>query len=245
MNDSTQRVSQLSLEAWDYWKDDGIPTLISGIAFIVAAAPMSALCFVFPLFSWKAWGWIIGFLIVWMLAATTFLLWFFSLMHEDFAERIKMRFTYPRTGYVAPPSCWPGSPLERTDFGRWVKRHRPLYLIIAFSPTILWILSLFLPRTLQHYMLWVVIGVMMLCWLTYTPSAVNLYSRKLAKNKLYWIEIIGWSIIFAAFTLLLLLAKHIGSIVIGAILLTPGIFMVLKGALFLFWYLHRHPLPKA
>lgn len=242
MNDSTQRVSQVSLEAWDYWQDDGIPTLISGIAFTLMVAPLVALYFVFLLFSRNA-DWFAGFLILWMLAAFAILVWF-SNIYEEFAERMKMRFTYPRTGYVAPPSCWPGSPLERTDFGRWVKRYRPLYMVVVFLEMIFCVFYLAATPTVQHYMQWVMIGLVMLCVLTYAPSAINLYSRKLAKNKLYWIEIISWPIGFAALTLLLL-AKHIGSIVIGAILLAPGIFMILKGALFLFWYLHRHPLSKA
>lgn len=242
MNDSTQSVSQVSLEAWDYWGNDGIPTLISGIAFTLMVAPGAALYFVFTLFSWNA-DWFAGSSLVWASAALAFLVWF-SNRHEEFAERMKMRFTYPRTGYVAPPSCWPSPPLERSEFGRWLKRYSSLYKVIVSLELILFIFSLAVTPTAQHYMQWVMIGLIMLCVLTYAPLAISSYSRKLARNKLYWIEIISWPIGFAALTLLLL-AKHTASIVIGAILLAPGIFMILKGALFLFWYLHRHPLPKA
>jgi hypothetical protein len=71
--------------AWNYWFEDGLPTLVGGCGCV-----LFGLSFLFDHTVFR---------LVWMALYGVILL-----RHRPIVEWLKARLTYPRTGYVTPPS---------------------------------------------------------------------------------------------------------------------------------------------
>ena len=105
----TKLVNQVatSLEAkrhaLDYWNVDGLPTIFN-------AASLLAIFFLLAAFVWAVTAIKDSELqlVILCLGAPVpvFVLALLSSRSEEYVERLKQRFTYPRTGYAAPPSQW-------------------------------------------------------------------------------------------------------------------------------------------
>ena len=108
--------SDVARRARGYWRADGIPLLLGAFIYSVF---LGIFCFLWfnalrlsdfkgNWFSESFVGPFVGFAIAtmpfWLLASAIWLAgnW------EDLVEWFKLRLTYPRTGYVTPPSYWPG-----------------------------------------------------------------------------------------------------------------------------------------
>lgn len=247
LSESELPVEKISRNASDYWEEDGIPALMAGAAYILTfGSGLGA--WTLMVHFWPAWSWLTGSLVLlWMPGAFIFLVWFWQ-HREEASEWMKARITYPRTGYIAPPSYWSGessSVLERILDK--LERH-PSWETASARIAILWagllmlsdFLSTFqlLPR-LEHALSaiqrWIIFAFVVAC----LPSVIKQYARKLKKNKLYWMEIL---VIPLFLFILLPLMKRSG---LGMVLLlfAPGIYMVLRGALFLARYLYLYRIP--
>jgi len=255
--------------------------------------------FFIALHSSPAWTWLTySLLILWVPGVFIFAVW---LLHnyEDVIEHIKARFTYPRTGYVAPPSYWnQGIENQRppSKFQEWLKQHpasekalnlavRSLFIFIG-----LWLMPI-RPGWIDRAMnlawpwIWAAGALLVAMWL------LRDYARKLSISKLYWIQIIGLPVclvwlawlgknspgngMFTLALLSLLITDHIAKLqesrlywieIVGIpfylvllwwlletnsehglilILLTPGIYLILKGTLLFVRHLYTHPVPQA
>lgn len=101
-------------QARGYWKVDGIPTLVSGLLYLAFVGLLLVFLFAVHYIDLLKQNWFFdsfvgpvgGFLFAispfWIGAAAIWL----SVNWEDLIEWFKVRITYPRTGYVAPPSYW-------------------------------------------------------------------------------------------------------------------------------------------
>ena len=244
-------VEKISRNASDYWEEDGIPALMAGAAYIVIVGSGLG-AWALMVHSWPAWSWLTGSLaLLWMPGAFIFLVWFWQ-HREEASEWMKARITYPRTGYVAPPSYWSEERARDPLFGRILdefERH-PSWVTISRRVAILWVglgmLSNFLstfhlfPRlehALSAIVRWTIFAFVVAC----LPSAIKQYARKLKKNKLYWMEILAIPI----FLLILLphMMKHPSGLRVVLLCFAPGIYMVLRGALFLARYLYLYRIP--
>lgn len=239
-------IQQTGLEAKDYWAADGIPSLVDGMAFTAVTGSLFATYFAAQWWATlPAWGWLWGAIIVlWLPAVIWFLVWY-STREEDFKGRIKARLIYPRTGYVAPPSYWTKLPEEKTALSRWLDQHPELRSAFKKWPRLLFFF-LILPFGVffasRRFVAWAWLTWIVLAVAAALPAAISSYKRKLPKNKLYWIEILAWPIYLAL--LALLRANHYATAALCVFLLAPGLFMILRGALFLAWYIRRYPLAE-
>src|ERR1041384_8810141 len=91
---------------------------------------------------WPAWSWLTGSLaLLWMPAAFISAVWFWQ-HREETSGWLKARITYPRTGYVAPPSYHSEEPgtsdpvIERIL--DWLERH-PAWISLGRRAVILWV----------------------------------------------------------------------------------------------------------
>jgi hypothetical protein len=101
--------------ARDYWKADGIPTLVAGVLYLAVGGLLWVFSFVVDHIDLLKRNWFFDSLVgpigallfatspFWIIGAVIWL----SVNWEDLIEWFKVRITYPRTGYVAPPSYWP------------------------------------------------------------------------------------------------------------------------------------------
>jgi len=106
--------SQLARRARDYWYVDGLPTLVGAVLYLVVVGSVLVLLQLIDRASVVKNNWfsewfvlpVVGFAIMtfpfWGIAILVWL----SLNWEDVIQWCKARVTYPRTGYVAPPSYW-------------------------------------------------------------------------------------------------------------------------------------------
>lgn len=247
MPESDQNAAQLRRDAMDYWESDGIPDIVTGATLTVLAGSAFLLRLV-PGQPTGNWGWLIGSLAVgWVPAAIVYLVWFYN-SHEEFIERFKTRFTYPRTGYVAPPSYWTAIPQQSGTLARSLARPRvlqPIYRARFLFTLALIIMTIFPVPFYERFTKWgwVTWGIIQIFLLLRgAPAAISSHKRKLARNKLYWVDILFWPAFWGC--LALLVVEHDFAIALYIFILGPGCFMILKGAVFFVWYLHRHPLPR-
>ena len=134
--DSNISDSQLARRARDYWHVDGLPTLVGAALYL---AVVGFVLFMLQLIehasvvknNWLS-EWVVmpvvGFAIMtfpfWGIAILVWL----SLNWEDVIQWLKARVTYPRTGYVAPPSYWQGesdpesAPEKQIEEDSWLYR---------------------------------------------------------------------------------------------------------------------------
>src|SRR5215472_4239894 len=117
-----QDAVQLRRNAMEYWRSDGIPDIVSGVAWIIFPGAFCLLPFV-PEQPTGNWGWLIGSLAVGSIPLGIVFGAWFSNSREEIIERIKTRLTYPRTGYVAPPSYWEGIPRKKSAATLWLNQH--------------------------------------------------------------------------------------------------------------------------
>lgn len=98
--------------ARDYWRADGIPLLVGSLLYLLV---VSATLLIFalmdsspPLPAWVKESAIllVGFGMVFGPFFLILIVSWLATNWEDIVEWFKVRLTYPRTGYVAPPSYW-------------------------------------------------------------------------------------------------------------------------------------------
>lgn len=122
--------SQLARRARGHWNVDGIPILVGGVLYLgvvgsfIAFLALPGYADSFP----KNWVFesfiqpLAAFALItspfWIIAAIIWL----SVNWEDVIEWFKLRLTYPRTGYVAPPSYWQNEPAKPANPDRGLSR---------------------------------------------------------------------------------------------------------------------------
>jgi len=190
-------LSKVSLNALWYWRGDGIPALVAGLAYSLLVGSAVTLV-IAALYSSPDWQWLTGSLFVlWLPGAVIFSNWLVN-NYEETIERLKVRITYPRTGYVAPPSYWrqdEEKAPQRID--AWMERypirkrifHGTMFLSYLFF--VLFRNARFLPDWMEHFgksvLPWACIAVVIL----FIPSLLLHYARKLSTSRLYWIPILS------------------------------------------------------
>lgn len=243
--------AQLRRDAMEYWKSDGIPDLVSGVAFTILGA-VGCICPFIPGQPTGNWGWLVGSLAVGSIPlGIVFLVWF-SNSREEIIERLKTRLTYPRTGYVAPPSYWEEIPRRKSAVSRWLDEHPAVRfacgLIVFFAilhfaisyPTFrrnllwVWLAWVFLPSLFEELMI--------VRRNPKKPAPVEPNPRTRTKNKLFWIDLVFLPTYLGLIVLFAVNHNKIGVILV--FMLGPGLSLIIKGALFLAWYIHRHPLVR-
>ena len=249
-------IEQADHRAKEYWLSDGIPALVFGAAYIVLfleVCAIFALLYLLPHVG-SNWLWLFNSAFVASPVAVFLSLVWFGLWHEDIIEFIKSRITYPRTGYVAPPSYWtekeeekedppstlPGAvlrwidrlPIFESGFGRMVRA----WLRILFW---VWILGIFEPSWLPPKLRWVFIATLALP----SPSRFREFRRKVANDKRQWTKVLGFPLGVLVVVVGFLLKQHptFGMVLF---LLSPGVLVMLGGAIDLARYLRRNPLPR-
>jgi hypothetical protein len=105
--------SEVARHARDYWRADGIPLLIGAGIYLLVAGVISFLVVLSERNISLPDNWffeivkvgIVFAMISWVFWAIPLMIWL-MVNWEDVVEWFKVRLTYPRTGYVAPPSYW-------------------------------------------------------------------------------------------------------------------------------------------
>src|SRR6478736_7842102 len=117
MFEKESAINEVGFRAKEYWSSDGIPALVFGAAYIVLFLEICAwvgLLYLIPYLN-RNWLWLFNSaLVAFPVAGFLSVVWF-GLRHEDIIEFVKSRTTYPRTGYVAPPSYWTEEDEEDED----------------------------------------------------------------------------------------------------------------------------------
>jgi hypothetical protein len=142
--------SQLAHRARDYWNVDGLPTLVAASVYLVCVGGFFSLVFMLKA-SWVS-NWFLGSVFRALAGAAimtlpfwaiAFLIWWI-VNNEDVIEWFKLRITYPRTGYVAPPSYWKNEsakePAEQINL-REKNRFCQLLIVLGGYGFWFWILS--------------------------------------------------------------------------------------------------------
>ncbi len=115
--------SQLARRSREYWNVDGIPVLVGGVLYLGVVGCLIVLIVLMNHADFFAGNWVVEFLIkplgvlafmispLWIILAVIWL----SVNWEDVIEWFKVRLTYRRTGYVAPPSYWQNEPAKSAN----------------------------------------------------------------------------------------------------------------------------------
>lgn len=199
-------LSTVSLNALAYWRDDGIPALIVGVGYTIVVASMLTLFSIGLKSSPDSnWNWLTGSLMVlWLPGAFVFSVWLAN-NYEDIVEWIKVRITYPRTGYVAPPSYWnhdAGKPTLASGAIYWSKlypvRHEAFQILTfcAYLISLTWWMPV-VPGWLNYFSKAVWPWMCAAVSLFFMSSRAPDYMRKLKANKLYWIQILSLPVYLA------------------------------------------------
>jgi hypothetical protein len=249
-------IEQADRRAKEYWLSDGIPALVFGAAYIVLFLEICAcfaLLYLIPHVG-SNWLWFFNSAFVASPVAIFLSVAWFGLWQEDIIEFIKSRTTYPRTGYVAPPSYWTEKEEEKdsppgTLLGavlRWIG-HLPVFesglgrrlrtwLWILFWT---WLLGIFQPSWLPTKLRWVFI----VAWALPSPASFREFRRKVATHKREWTK--GFGFTFGVLVVVIgFLWKQHPTFGMVLFLLSPGIFLMLGGAIELTRYLRRNPVPR-
>jgi len=255
-------IEQADHRAKEYWSSDGIPALVFGAAYIVLFLEICAVLgflYLLPRVG-SSWLWLFNSAFVASPVGVVLSVLWFALWHEDIIEFIKARITYPRTGYVAPPSYWtdeddketeeppstlPGAVLRWIDrlvifesgFGRIVRA----CLRILFW---IWVLGIFEPSWLPPRLRLIFIATLALP----SPSRFREFRKKAAHDKWQWIKVLGFPLSVVAFIGVLIFLKQPlkqhPTVGMALFWLSPGVLIMLGGAIALARYLHRNPLPR-
>lgn len=256
-------IEQADHRAKEYWLSDGIPALVFGAAYIVLFLEVCAIfAFLYLLpHVGSNWLWLFNSAFVASPVAVFLSFVWFGLWHEDIIEFIKSRITYPRTGYVARPSYWtkkedeeereeppetlPGAVLRWIDRlsifesgpGRMV---RGCLRILFWG----WVLGIFAPSWLPPKLRWIFISMLVLP----SPSRFKEFFRKAAHDKRQWNKVSRFLLNIVAFIAVLFLLnqplKQHPTVGMVLLLVSPGILVMLGGAITLARYLHSNPLPR-
>jgi hypothetical protein len=249
-------IEQADHRAKEYWFSDGIPALVFGAAYIVLLLEVCAflsLLYLLPHVG-SNWLWLFNSAFVASPVAVFLSFVWFGLWLEDIIEFVKSRITYPRTGYVARPSYWtekeegeeppatlPGAvlrwidrlPIFESGLGRMVRA----CLRILFW---VWILGIFEPAWLPPKLRWIFIATLVLP----SPSRFREFRRKAAHDKRQWIKALGFPLSVLPVIAIGFLLKQHPTVFMVLFLFSPGVLVMLGGALALARYLHRNPLPR-
>src|SRR5690349_15564201 len=117
-------LAKIGLNALWYWRGDGIPALVAGLAYSLVVGS-GVTWVIVALNSSPDWNWLTQLLLlVWLPGAILFSIWLGN-NYEEIIERLKVRITYPRTGYVAPPSYWRQDEEEKAPqrIDAWMERY--------------------------------------------------------------------------------------------------------------------------
>jgi hypothetical protein len=134
---------QLSRRAKDYWQVDGLPLLVGGAAYLAAIGMFAGVLYLGTHHFANAFleslakicaGFAVLTGFFWVIAA---LIWL-EMNWEDIIEWFKIRLTYPRTGYVAPPSYWQNEPKlaappQESPLCRWLTVFGSLWFWLLIS----------------------------------------------------------------------------------------------------------------
>jgi hypothetical protein len=250
-------IEQADHRAKEYWFSDGIPALVFGAAYIVLLLEVCAifgLLYLLPHVR-SNWLWLFNSAFVASPVAVFLSLVWFGLWHEDIIEFIKSRITYPRTGYVAPPSYWTEKEEEREKppatlpgaVLRWIDRlpifeSRPGRIVRACLRVLfwVWVLGILEPSWLPPKLRWIFIATVALP----SPSRFREFRRKAAQDKRQWIKVLGFPLSVLAFIAFFFLLKQHPTVGMVLFLLSPGGLVMLGGTIDLARYLHSNPLPR-
>jgi len=250
-------IEQADHRAKDYWLSDGIPALVFGAAYIVL---LLEVCTIFVLLLLHPhvgsnWLWLFNSAFVASPVAVIWSFVWFGLWHEDIIEFIKSRITYPRTGYVAPPSYWKKGDEEEDGAStlpgavlRWIDRlpifESGLGRMVRACLRILfwvWVLGIYEPSWLPPKLRFIFICTLALP----SPSRFRKFRSKLAHDKRQWIKVDDFPLyVFAVLVVLLLLWKQHPAVGMVLFWLSPGLLLMLGGAIDLARYLRCNPLPR-
>ncbi len=234
MSSSPSSVYSAAQRAWQYWFDDGLPTLIAGIGCLLVAiflaydhssnsTPLTvAICF------------------------TALVLYGAVLLFErQIVEWLKARITYPRTGYAQAPyfvedSSQPldllalsmqGSDAKRpSDIERLHKYRKQRLVLTCVVAAVATGAMMFL----QNRWICAAAGIAM-------ALALWFWGRKV--QRVSWLILGGFPLV--GFLLAIFMSDRLpGSERIAYFLAAAGVIFILDGALTLFHYLHAHPRPS-
>lgn len=189
-----ESLSKISLNARAYWRADGIPALVVGLAYTMVVGSVVTLFLVALNYS-PDWNWLTQpILVLWLPGAVIFSVWLAN-NYEEIVEWMKVRITYPRTGYVAPPSYWNQPEQERASrsIDAWMERYPVRWRIYraawTCSYTIYFLWIIFRPVWLARFTIsvwpWICAAVVLM----FVPSLLRDYARRLKTSKLYWLQI--------------------------------------------------------
>jgi hypothetical protein len=250
-------IEQADHRAKDYWFSDGIPALVFGAAYIVLLLEVCAIfgfLYLLPHVS-SNWLWLFNSAFVASPVVVFLSLVWFGLWHEDIIEFIKSRITYPRTGYVAPPSYWTEKEEERENppatlpgaVLHWIDRlpifeSQPGRTVRACLRVLfwVWVLGIFEPSWLPPKLRWIFIAMLALP----SPSRFREFRKKAAQDKRQWIKVLGFPLSVLALIAFFFLLKQHPTVGMALFLLSPGVLVMLGGAIDLARYLHSNPLPR-
>jgi len=220
--------------ALHYWFADGFSTLVAGLGCLLFAlsmfyghnrrfTPVSILVALLLLFAYVA----------------------ITLRRREIVEWLKSRITYPRTGFALPPSLpeesatyanltvlalQEGESKRLAETGKIYadRKRRTLLMAAAVS------LAMFSLMLVQQAWICAAAGVLM---------SVGLWIGTLKEQPLSWLILAGFPLV--GLGMALLVAHHVGGADRGArFLARTGALFFLDGALTLFRYLRRNPMPK-
>ena len=121
--------SEISCKAREHWRADGLPLLVGAAIYLAIVCGLLAFAYFGARLPSFRDNWFFGNLVlpIFALLLVTSPFWivatviWVSIYWEDMVEWWKIRLTYPRTGYVAPPSYWkeeevaPSTPKSRVE----------------------------------------------------------------------------------------------------------------------------------
>ena len=113
MTSPEQYQSEAARHAQDHWRADGIPLLIGAGIYLLVAGTLVTLVVLADENVSLPDNWFfeivkvvfVGAMVSWAFWVIPLMIWLF-VNWEDIVEWFKLRLTYPRVGYVAPPSYW-------------------------------------------------------------------------------------------------------------------------------------------
>jgi len=214
---------EVSRKARDYWEVDGLPTILRGVGWLLLASFIYA--FGFGLRAYVKDG-INGLLLILVGVPTLIFLFAWMSSHvPDLLRLLKGKITYPRTGYIASPDQWrkppePENPTLRVRVSRFFERWWLVFYIGSF----------YLPHFQMRPWMLVALG-----------TAIGLFRVSKLKDRVFWIEVLGYPILGIAAALLFETHAR-GSVAVAW--LAPGLILVLRGVMTLFRYLQQNPLAQ-
>ena len=220
--------------AWQYWFDDGLPTLVAGVGCLLAA--------VFFAYdeSRNATPLTIAVTFIALLLYVAVLLF-----HRYVLDWLKTKITYPRTGYVQPPyfAEEASAPLETVSLslqGADAKRSSDIERLHTYRKQRLMFLCVVVAMATIAMMF---VQNRWICALAGILMAVALWTWGRKVQRLSWVILGGFP--FVGFYMTLFQAHRVvGVRRVAYFLAGAGVVLILDGALTLLRYLRVNPRPK-